>query len=64
MEQNDRSLTEEDINAIAEALEKRLENKFYRDLGKGFWGLVTKGLLLLLLFIAAQGAFNGNWWKF
>lgn len=57
-----RLLSDADVEAIAAALEKRLTNKFYRDLGKGFWGLVWKALLGFLVFVAAQGAVN-KWWS-
>lgn len=57
-----RTLSDEDVNAIAAALEKRLENKFYRDLGRGFWGLVWKAILGFLVFVAAQAVY-GTWWK-
>lgn len=60
-QQNVRTLTQADVDALAAALEKRLEKKFYHDLGKGFWSLVLKGLLGVLVFVAAQSAHQ--WWK-
>lgn len=56
-----RTLTEADVQAIAVALEKRLENKFYRDLGRGFWGLVWKVAIGFLVFVAAQGVHDKFW---
>lgn len=55
-----RTLSDADVEAIAKVLETRLSNKFYRDLGRGFWGIVWKAILGFLVFVAAQGAM-GNW---
>lgn len=57
-----RSLSDEDVTAIVDGLESRLTDKFYRDVGKGLWGLVWKGLLTAMLFLAAYGAgkYAGN----
>lgn len=57
---SDRTLTDADVQAIVSAFERRMTEKFYRDLGKGLLGLVWKGLLGALLFIAAYGAYRGN----
>ena len=57
---NDRTLTDADVTAIVSAFEKRMTEKFYRDLGKGLIGLVWKGLLAAMLFVAAYGAYRGN----
>jgi hypothetical protein len=54
-------LTDADVTALAVALEKRLEKKFYHDLGKGLWGLTLKAILGALIFIAAQH--STPWWK-
>lgn len=51
-----RSLSDGDVTAIVDALEARLTDKFYRDLGKGLWGLVYKAIIASLVFIAAYGA--------
>lgn len=60
-----RTLTDKDIEALAVMLEKRLEKKFYHDLGKGIWGLVWKVLVGSLLLLAAHGANDKiiGWWK-
>lgn len=57
---NGRNLTEQDVQAIVAALEKRISDKFYLDVGKGVLGLIWKGLLLLGLFMAGYGAYKGN----
>ena len=51
-----RKLTDGDVVAIVDALEARLTDKFYRDLGKGLWGLCWKALIGALVFVAAYGA--------
>lgn len=57
---NERNLTDADVNAIVSAFETRMTEKFYRDLGKGLIGLAWKGLLGVMLFVAAYGAYRGN----
>ena len=51
-----RQLTDEDVTAIVDALEGRLTDKFYRDLGKGLWGLFWKAIIGAIVFVAAYGA--------
>ena len=55
----DRKLTDDDVDAIVDALEKRMMHKFYNDLGKGVWGLVWKALIFTLVGLAAYGSFKG-----
>lgn len=57
---DDRHLTEADVDAIVSALERRVAEKFYRDLGKGVWGLVWKALVIGLLAVAAYGAMRSG----
>lgn len=57
-ERRARVLTDSDIEAIADVLEERLANRFYRNLGRGVWGLAKKGAVALLLTLAAYGAFT------
>jgi hypothetical protein len=44
------------VRAIVDALEVRLTDKFYKDVGKGFWGFVWKGVVTGMMFLAAFGA--------
>lgn len=53
-----RQLSDADVTAIVDALETRLTDKFYRDVGKGIWGIVWKAILSAMLFVAAYGAFK------
>ena len=47
----ERNLTEDDVNALADALEKRFEERFYSKLGQGVWGIFWKALLGAALFV-------------
>lgn len=59
----DRNLTEEDIQALAEALECRLINRFYKNIGRGLLSLAWKGAVMALMALAAYGATKGKgWW--
>lgn len=53
---HDRLITDDDVEAIAAALEKRMADKFYKDLGKGVWGVVWRTAIIILLVLAAYGA--------
>lgn len=59
----ERTLSDADIEAITKALEKRLTDKFYKDLGQGLWGLVWKVVLGFIIFVAAQGMYGKAPWK-
>ena len=52
----EKTLTEADIDAIVDRLEERLEDRFFNNLGKGFWGLIWKSLVIIMLVLAAYGA--------
>ena len=52
----ERTLSDGDVKAIVDALEVRLADKFYKVVGKGFWGFVWKGVVTGMLFLAAFGA--------
>jgi hypothetical protein len=52
-------LSDHDVQRIAEELERRLTQRFYLNIGKGFWALAWKGIMLMALAIAAYGAFKG-----
>lgn len=54
--ENVRVLSDDDVVKIVEQLEIRFMAKFYEDLGRGLWGFVWKGLIGLILYIAAYGA--------
>ena len=52
----ERTLSNADVEAIVDALQQRVVQNFYRDLGRGVWGFVKKALLIVLLTLAAYGA--------
>jgi len=56
---NDRTLTDADVEAIADVLEKRLTEKFYADLGRGVWAYVRKAFIIAVLAVVAAGAYHG-----
>lgn len=56
---SERNLTDADVEAVAEALEKRLTEKFYADLGRGVWAYVRKAFIIVVLAVVAAGAYHG-----
>ena len=56
-----RQLTDEDVTAIVDALEGRLTDKVYRDLGKGLLGFFWKTVIGVIFFVAAYGALKSGW---
>ena len=56
---DERKLSDGDVEAIVDALERRMMYKFYNDLGKGVWGLVWKTIIIALVGLAAYGSFKG-----
>lgn len=60
MDKDKRLLTDADADAVAAALEARLAKRFYLNLGKGVWALAWKGLIALLVLVAAYGAVKGH----
>ena len=59
-ERRERALTDEDIDALAEALERTLSDRFYHNLGRGFWGLIWRGMILAGMALAAYGYEKGH----
>ena len=59
-ERRHRSLTDDDVDAIASALEGKIVNRFYRRFGEGVFALVWRGIIAIALFVAAFGA--GKHW--
>ena len=56
----ERNLTDEDIKALSDELERRMVQRFYTDLGRGVWGLAWKAIVLAALFFASYGAWKGG----
>lgn len=58
MEEN-RMLTDADVDAIAEKLEERVIERFQINVGKGLLNAVWKWFIVALIAIAAYGAAGG-----
>ncbi len=56
MAAEERKLSDADINALADEFERRMINRFYRNLGQGVWGLLWRALVLAAVGLAAYGA--------
>lgn len=54
-EQIKHRLSDEEIDAIAERVCKRITNDLYQNAGKGIVGLVMRGVLLLVIGLAVYG---------
>lgn len=54
-----RNLTDADVQAIVDRMEARLEQRFYSDFGRGVWGLVWKAIIVAVLGVAAYGSWKG-----
>ncbi len=55
----DRNLTEEDVGAIVDEMERRMVERFFSNVGKGVWNLVWRALVVLMAVVAAYGASKG-----
>lgn len=63
MDRGQRTLTDADVEAIADCLKERLVKDFYTDLGKGIWGLAWRAMLVAIAAVAAYGAVGSKFWK-
>lgn len=54
-----RTLTESDVKAIVDELERRATQRFQINIGRGVLGLAWKTLFYLTLWLAAYGAAGG-----
>jgi hypothetical protein len=54
-----RKLSEEDITAVVDELERRIVERFFSNVGKGVWNLVWRSLIVLMVVLAAYGAAKG-----
>lgn len=55
----DRNLTDDDVTAIVDRMEKRMTERFYGDLGRGVWGIAWKAILVAIVGVAAYGSIRG-----
>ncbi|HEX4327028.1 MAG TPA: hypothetical protein VH105_09420 [Burkholderiales bacterium] len=56
MSDTPRNLTEDDVIAVVDELERRLVERFFSNVGKGVWQLVWRALVALMVLLAAYGA--------
>lgn len=55
----DRKLTDADVQEIVSQIEIRVSERFYKDLGRGVWGIAWKAILIAMISIAAYGSVKG-----
>lgn len=60
MSDENRTITDADVEAIVSSLEKRVTEKFWRDLGEGTWGVIKKTVITIILGLVAYGAGKGG----
>ena len=51
----ERKLSEEEIDAIAEKVTQKMTENLYGNVGKGVVGLAIKGIILIIIGLAAYG---------
>lgn len=56
IDRRNRTLTDADVEALADALKDRIKEEFYTDLGRGVWSVAWKGIVLMLIGLAYYGA--------
>ncbi len=57
---DDRMLSDEDVEAIAEKVLEKWEERFYQQVGKGVWGVVWKAIIVATIALASWGAATGG----
>lgn len=61
VERRTRSMTDDDIQALADEIENRLASRFYINIGRGLWGMVVwRAILAAMVLVAAYGAVKGG----
>lgn len=55
----ERNLTDDDVKAIVDTMEKRMTERFYGDIGRGVWGIAWKAILVAMVGVAAYGSLKG-----
>ena len=52
-------LTDAEIEAIAERVTEKLEDKLYTNVGQGVMGLVWRGVIIIMIGLAGYGVGHG-----
>lgn len=60
VERRTRTMTDDDIQALADELENRLASRFYLNLGRGLWGMAWRAIMAVVVLVAAYGAVKGG----
>lgn len=55
-------LKPEDIDLIVDKVCDRIEEKIYKDVGRGILALAWRGILLIIVLVASYGV-SGHFWK-
>lgn len=55
-----RNLTEQDVQAIVDELESRLEKRFFLNLGRGVWSIAWKVAITGVIILSAIGSLKGD----
>lgn len=63
LERRSRTLTEDDVKAIVDLLRIEIKNDMYKDVGKGVFSLIYKGLGIILISFAAWAVSKGYHFK-
>lgn len=58
-EDQGRTLTDEDVAAIVDSMADKLEDRLYRNIGKGIWSLAQKAFIGIVLALAFYGSMKG-----
>lgn len=55
-----RNLTDDDVKALADELENRVVDRFYRNLGRGVWTFAWRGIVLAVIIFVAVGTIKSK----
>lgn len=56
---SERKISDSDVEAIAEAINEKMMERFYTNIGKGVWAWARKIIITAILVTAAYGAAKG-----
>lgn len=59
MAEEERKLSDADVEAIVQLLDKKVTERFYSDLGRGVWAMLWKVIIVTIVGIAAYGSLKG-----
>lgn len=59
MGDENRNLTDADVRAVVDEMEKRMVDRFYGDIGRGVWAIAWRVIVLALLGLASYGSIKG-----